>query len=641
MGKNVFFTGKTLEECLKAASSNFKIEKEKINYKIIEERKGFFNKKVTISVEIDEKSEEKGNGTIKISNGKVYVKNPIGSGRPAFVSACKEVRIFVDGAEIRGRREVYENSAIQIIINENTAERRLNINISPNKMEAYISIYYIPQNIYVLEDTEESNELKIKLKLKEQIFPKMYTIEEIKGQLEINGVRFGILEEELNKLNVLKNYENLLIAKGLEAEDSVQDSIEVKCNIENNKKYLEDRKGNVDFKSIGRVSTVKIGDVIAVLIKGHEGKDGKDVKGGIIKHTPYKEIKLEAGEGTSIKDENTVIAAVEGKPVIKGNKICVYEVHKVNDDVDLKTGNVDFTGDVVVYGNVREGMEVKSGHDIIIYKNVEHAKIYAKEAITIYGNVIKSQIKSGGDDASKINKLRNLESLKDAISELSTTASNIQQYKLLERNVAYGELIKVLIENKFKYIIPICGEFLKSISIDASNEEKRLANAINDNLIGYAPLKLKDSSSLDKLKKKIEDFIEYLNGSLEAPSNMEINYCQDSELICSGDIIITGKGEYVSNVTSHGNVIFKSPGSLARGGTIKAKNEIRCGNVGSLGGVVTKLIVGKKGHIWADTAYENTCFVVGRREYVLSVASKDIHAYLDSEGEIIVDKFIL
>lgn len=639
MKNNVFFTGKTLEECLKLASSNLKIDKEKINYKIIEEKRGLFNKKITISVETSEKSGE--NGTIKISNGKVYVKNPIGDGRPAFVRACKEARIFVDGVEIRGRKEVYENNIIQIVINENNAERRLNITISPNKMEAYISIYYIPKNIYVLEDTEETNELKINLKLKKQIFPEIFTLKEIKEQLEKNGVKFGILEERLNKLNELKNYENLLIAKGLEAEDSLQDTIDIKFNVENNKKYLEDRKGNVDFKSIGRINTVKVGDVIAVLIKGHEGKDGKDVKGGIIKHTPYKRIRLEAGEGASLKDENTVVAAIEGKPVIKGNKIFVYEVHKVNDDVDIKTGNIDFKGDVVVYGNVREGMEVKSGHDIVIYKNVEHAKIYAKDAITIYGNVINSKIKSGGDDAAKINKLRNLESLKDAISELNMTASNIQQYKLLERDVAYGEVVKILIENKFKFIIPICEEFIKSISIDTDSEEKKLANAINNNLIGYAPLKLKDGTNLNLLNEKIEDFIDYLSGTLEAPSNMEINYCQDSELVCSGDIIITGKGEYVSNVTSHGSVIFKSPGSLARGGTIKAKNEIRCGNVGSLGGVVTRLKVGDKGHIWVDRAYENTCFVVGRREYVLSVASRDIHAYLDNEGEIIVDKFIL
>ena len=77
---------------------------------------------------------------------------------------------------------------------------------------------------------------------------------------------------------------------------------------------------------------------------------------------------------------------------------------------------------------------------------------------------------------------------------------------------------------------------------------------------------------------------------------------------------------------------------MARGGVIKAGKEIKCKVVGGLGGVSTKLIVEKKGHIWADLAYPNTRFIIGEREYVLDVLSKNIHAFIDEDRELIVEK---
>ena len=54
-----------------------------------------------------------------------------------------------------------------------------------------------------------------------------------------------------------------------------------------------------------------------------------------------------------------------------------------------------------------------------------------------------------------------------------------------------------------------------------------------------------------------------------------------------------------------------------------------------------KLIVEKNGNIWADIAYQNTKFVVGLQEYILEKPAKNVHVYLDSNGELTVDKFNL
>lgn len=636
------FTGKTLNECLETASFQLNIPKENLKYKILEEKKSFFVKKVSISVEIEEVLKENKNGSIKVEEGNIIVKNPKEGGKPALIKPMEKVKVLVDEIEINSKTEVFEDSKIEVFFDENTAERRMNVSISPDKMEAYISIKYIPQNIYTLDDMEESRELKIYTKVKEQKYPNPYTESEILEQLAVAGIKCGVIKENLNKILGIEDIENVLIAKGIEPIDGIDDEIQIKFQVDKDVKNLvEDKEGRIDYKSIGHIDAFKKGDILAVRIEGKQGRDGIDVKGGIKKHRTAKKYELKAGEGCELKDENTVVAAIEGKPSCQGNVFSVHQVHIVEKDVELKTGNIDFIGDVIIYGSVKEGMKVNAGHNLTINKNLESAKVHSKGDVDIQGSIINSTVSAGGEDIEKLNKLKYLNKLDSSLSEMISTIDHIKKFNLLGKEVRDGEIVKVLIENKFKHVTQIAAEFIKSITMNDTNEEKKLASFIKQKLIGFAPLSIRDVSELGELIHKIEDTEKILNGMLAVPVNVKISYCQDSVIKSSGNIIITGKGEYVSKITAHESIEFISPGSLARGGVMKAKNEIKCKSVGSEGGVSTKLMVESHGSIWADIAYQNTCFVVGGKEYTLETASKDVHAYLNDEGEIVVDKFIL
>ena len=115
---------------------------------------------------------------------------------------------------------------------------------------------------------------------------------------------------------------------------------------------------------------------------------------------------------------------------------------------------------------------------------------------------------------------------------------------------------------------------------------------------------------------------------------------QDSKIQATGTVYIDGKGEYVTDIEAKKDVIFTREGSVARGGSIKAKN-INAKVVGSAAGVTTELRVPKTGNITADVAYQNTTFCFGEMKYVLDKASKGIKAYVDNKGEIVVDKLLL
>jgi len=126
------FTSKTLDECIELASTELMIPKEQLVYKILEEKKGIFVKKASISVEISEIENENINGSIKVENSKIIITNPKVGGKPSIIIPSKGISIFVNGEEIVRRTEVFEDSEIQVVFGESTAERRMDISISPN-----------------------------------------------------------------------------------------------------------------------------------------------------------------------------------------------------------------------------------------------------------------------------------------------------------------------------------------------------------------------------------------------------------------------------------------------------------------------------------------------------------------------------
>jgi Predicted polymerase, most proteins contain PALM domain, HD hydrolase domain and Zn-ribbon domain len=655
----------TVEKCLYAASCELNIPVKELTYKVLEEKKSFFKKKATIEVELfDENIVEEGleksenieeeekcpqlnenDGTVEITDGKIIIRNPEEGGNPATILVGNDVKVIIDGEEVKGKKAILKGNKIEIIFSETTASRELKITLSQDNMEAYATINYEPQYKYKLKDKKKSVMAILESEIESQINPPKYTTEEVKKELNNNKVVYGIIEENL-KQSVKNGGMKLLIAKGQQVVNGTNDNIELKFQTNSNSEKLkEDEGGNIDFKSIGSVEAVHKGDVIAVKHQGEEGQDGCDITGRVKKHKAGKKVKLKVGEGCILTDENTIAAAVDGKPCIKSNAFYVYQIHEVRSDVDLKTGNIKFIGDIVVYGSVKEGMEIECGNYLDIEKDVERAKIKAAGNINIKGNLIAGNIFAGGEDVKKLKALKDLVGLKEQIVELIQAVGEIKKFNLLGQNKKDGEVVKILIENKYKMLPKLCISVVTDLKLqdDDSNIENynRLTDFIRSKLLGIAPISIQHYSELDLIVSSIEEIIVELKNTLSIPVNVKISYSQDSNIQSSGDIVITGRGEYISDITANGSIYFLQEKSVARGGILRAKEEIKCRVVGSTAGVSTKLQVEKQGHIWVDTAYQNTIFSVGNREIILDVPSKNIHAYIDSNDDIIVDKLKL
>lgn len=633
------FKGVNIEECLEEASKSLNLEIEDINYEVVKEVNKFFKKEVIISVSVIDVEAQ---GKIKIENNNIIVTNPKAEGEAAFLRAQEYLILKVDGKIVRDKVRVFEHSLIEVIFPEENAERHLKIKVSEDKVEAYMEIQYVPERKYKLKNSEESSDLTIEIEIESETMPPKYNFDEVIEELSKMGIIYGIMEENIKK-NVETNCSNILIARGDKSIDGKDDVIEYKFPMDENLlKLIEDEKGNVDFKNICSIKSVLENDIIGIRKEGEKGRDGKNIFGNIIKHKTGKTVYLKVGQGCFLKDNNTVIATIEGKPSTRNNVFYVNKLHEVKGDIDLTTGNVKFIGDVVIYGNVKEGMEVIADNSISIAKHVDRALIKGKGDISITGNVISSNIIGGGEDVSKINYIGKLTEILNIIQSIVKNVEDIKKYDIMNNIRKDGEIIKVLIETKHKNVPKLYFQIMKDIKLNEDLEaEKRILPILKEKLLGLGPISIKNVKELEILNNLIINKINILKEELSVPVNVQINYCQDCEVNSSGNIYVNGKGSYISLINANDSIYFTKENSAVRGGVLRAKNEIKCGIVGSVGGVTTKLMLGEGGHIWVRVAYQNTIFTVGQKEFLLEVPSKDVHAYLDNKGDLIVDRFIL
>ena len=211
------------------------------------------------------------------------------------------------------------------------------------------------------------------------------------------GVKKGFSKEELIKLArlaakappntqvYLQIATGKLAIKGKDAE--IKPLVECAQSRILRPKRKED--GSVDMRDLGDIICVKIGEPLAKKIPLTTGKKGYTVTATLLPAEPGNDIPLISGEGTAIspKDQNVLVSKKVGLPKIISNGMEVDEVYKIK-NVTVATGNINFTGSVIIDGDLNEGMKVIASGDVTVGGFVESAIIEAGGDITINGGII-------------------------------------------------------------------------------------------------------------------------------------------------------------------------------------------------------------------------------------------------------------
>lgn len=219
-----------------------------------------------------------------------------------------------------------------------------------------------------------------------------------KGQLmealQANRITYGIKESSVEKLAARPIYNiKIEVAKGLAPVSGEDGSIicYVKKDSEYHPEYSLD--GNVDYKNLDYFQLVKQGQVLCDIQKETDGTEGINVYGGMIPTRNGKPPFIPNGKNTVLAENDTkLIAACDGVIRYVRDVIDVNDVFRITSNVDQLTGNINFSGDVNVEGDICDGFTVKTGGNLVVKGVVEDAAIEAS------GNVhISKGINGGGD----------------------------------------------------------------------------------------------------------------------------------------------------------------------------------------------------------------------------------------------------
>lgn len=577
-------------------------------------------------------------GTVQITNGQVIAKDPQGKGRKATIKAGEGIKLFVDGLQITEKIEVTEKSKIAIEVLSMDAQKYLIINISEDKFKATAKVMYTDGIIYTLNDTGPKRELVINAHKGDIVKHSKFTLDEALEIVKNKDITYGIIEENLLKVINEEEIKEIVIAQGVLPKNAKDDYIKAEYKV-SSLDIDEDEK--VDFKNRFKIPSVNIGEIIARKIPGDEGLAGINIYGQRIEQKKGKKISLKALNGVEIsKDGLEAYAAIQGKPEIKGDIISVYPVYEHNSNVDIKSGNISFQGDIAIRGDINEGMKVEASNKVFLYGSINDSKIVAGSDILVLKNVISSEINAGNNDFIKRSIIDILNIISKELNNLYKSIDVLKDTGKLKQGLSDGRIIKLLIDTKFRSLIDQIEKLREKILYAKDYVEKDIVK-VCALIIKYftmnGPLLFKDFNELKEFDFNINSTIDKLTEELKNPCDINAGYIQNSLLTTSGNIIITGKGCYNSNLICRGNVEFKRPGSVVRGGKIEAQGDIKLQEVGSNAGTMTEIITEGDYSIICTTAYVNTLFKIGDLSIKLDNSYRNVKVYL-YKGEIMCEK---
>ncbi|MGN0161276.1 MAG: DUF342 domain-containing protein [Lachnospiraceae bacterium] len=349
------------------------------------------------------------------------------------------------------------------------------------------------------------------------------TAGEILGDLAHMGVKFGIDEELVKKLEVERDFfEAYVVAKAKEPVDGVDGYITYQFESEKKAKPKIKEDGTVDFHDLDTLNHVKANDVVAVMTREIPGIDGTDVYGRIIAPKRAKKAVFKYGRNLKISEDGlNLYSEVSGHVTLENDKVFVSNVLELV-NVDASTGDINYDGNVVVSGNVQAGFTVKASGNIEVRGLVEGANIEAGGDLTLVHGVQgmgKAVLKCNGnlvarfiESAAKINVGGNLET--DTL--LHSTAEVRGNVLVTGKNgLIVGGDIRATVMLTANYIGNSMGT-ATTVGVGVDPADKRRLETLKKEIMALNDSKVKLNQIVTALRKRQE-----VDGTLE-PDKLEM-----------------------------------------------------------------------------------------------------------------------
>lgn len=335
------------------------------------------------------------------------------------------------------------------------------------------------------------------------------TQEQFLEDMRYGGITFGIDYEAVSQLFSGQKYLRIVqVAQGTWPKDGkdgeLEELYERRCEqpLELNEDEL---RGGLDFKNQNLLQPIHKGEIICRIKEPVMACDGKDVSGRSLPGKAGAAVRIPQGENTKVTEDGLLLLAdISGTVRLVGEDFTVQRINMIETDIDASTGKLDFEGNLLIQGTIKEGASIGASGNIIIEGSIQGGTITAGGTIRVQGEIKGGsgiQIRAGRQLQCTIIEDAFAAAKEDICAEVIANSTVISEggriYALMGRGLIFGGEIKA-----YKSI------YAKKIG--------NVSGCENSFMVGYAPelerqiaavrTELENTQTIcEKLRKNISD----------------------------------------------------------------------------------------------------------------------------------------
>ncbi|MHB1126322.1 MAG: DUF342 domain-containing protein [Bacillota bacterium] len=580
--------------------------------------------------------DQRAKSSVGILHGNVEVNYTEGGPDPT-ISSCPGVILIVNGVLCQGTATLTDDDQVQLDAQNETQKGAWEIRISEDELLAELIIK--PEYIIERRVPDHPHQAYLQIRVEEStraVSP--LTLEQALQEMRKQGISFGIERDALEEAVSSGQEQVVIIARGNPPVKATEPWVDLKFRQEQRIPLEPGENEKIDYHERYSFTSVEVGALIAILRPGVAGQPGTSVKGRSLNPEPPKEMHLTAGKGVGLSEnKQEAFTTMAGRPAVsfQGQNAIIQILPSLDiaGDVNLKTGNVRFKGDLLITGSVREGMVAEAWGKLQVNGDVVQASITGMGNVFIRENVLSSTVIAGGGSIVFKHLLPILEDIEDQLGGLDLALEQVSKKPGFDMQTKLGPLVQLLLDNKFKHL-PVkaiaLSNLLTNDKVAAEDARLKELSLSISRTLGRTPPRI-DLNSLKSLHQLAKTLVEEYLAPFQQPGDLEIRYAQNSVLQATGNVVVRGQGCFNTKITAGGDI---SISKMFRGGEIFAVGNIFVGESGSQGGSLTKIRIFNNAKVTIGKAWENTTVQVGQFQYNFNQMKENTVVCLDDQGNL-------
>jgi hypothetical protein len=383
-------------------------------------------------------------GYITVRDGQVQITNPMGGGLLPVLVPGSDVVLTVDGHEITHPVSVWAGQRVTVRPRLPAEPvRRFQIEVEPDGMAAWLILPALGPPGYRVLDAGPSHVVR----LVAEVLPGYQaspTMEDIEQGLAAAGVVAGIDRNAISQ--------------------ALKGSGPTKVKVAAGQPVLPSQPGRIESAApdpadpLALTARVHPGQSLARVIPPKVGQTGYDVRGRVLEPEPVQEMRLVAGAGTVLTQGGTeAVAAMAGRPALVElepgvSQISVVPVTELSGPLTPGSVPYQFEGDVIIAGDVCEGVTLRAGGWIWVHGSVEGAHLQAGQGIRVDRTVQRSRLVTRSARRMIVPFRQQYGRILTDLEQMQAFAVQIIQhprYAELSRAKSFGQVMLLLARNRF------------------------------------------------------------------------------------------------------------------------------------------------------------------------------------------------